>query len=225
MPRPVNERRLGAPIPPRVMKPAGVPARELEEVRLGLDEAEALRLADLEGLYQEAAARSMGVSRQTFGRIVEAARRKVADAVLNGKALRIAGGEVSIREQGDIMMKIAVPSRDGLVDEHFGHCKEFLVFAVSADGSLASGTAVPSVEGCGCKSDIASVLARAGVTHMVAGNMGEGAVRVLSSNGIAVVRGASGDARAAAEAFAKGALADSGVGCSAHSEPGHECER
>jgi len=121
------------------------------------------------------------------------------------------------------MMKIAVPSRDGLVDEHFGHCKEFLVFAVSADGSLASQATIPSAEGCGCKSDIAFVLARAGVTHMVAGNMGEGAVRVLASNGIAVVRGASGDAKAAAGAFAKGALVDSGVGCAARSESGHEC--
>jgi uncharacterized protein len=91
MARPLNERRLGAPIPPRVMKPAGIPARDLPEVRLGFDEAEAIRLADYEGLYQEAAARSMGVSRQTFGRIVETARRKVADAVLNGKALRIEG--------------------------------------------------------------------------------------------------------------------------------------
>jgi len=67
MPRPISERHLGAPIAPRVMKPAGIPARVLEEVLLGFDEAEALKLADLEGLYQEAAARSMGVSRQTFG--------------------------------------------------------------------------------------------------------------------------------------------------------------
>jgi predicted DNA-binding protein (UPF0251 family)/predicted Fe-Mo cluster-binding NifX family protein len=228
MPRPVSERLLGAVIPPRVMKPAGVPARELEEVRLGLDEAEALRLADLEALYQEAAARSMGVSRQTFGRIVESARRKVADAVLNGKALRIEGGEIAIREQGDTMMKIAVPSRDGLVDEHFGHCKEFLVFKVEgsgADAMLTTEPTVPSPEGCGCKSGVAADLARAGVTHLVAGNMGEGAVRVLGSHGIAVIRGASGDAKAAALAFAKGALADSGAGCAGHhGEPGHECQ-
>jgi len=53
--------------------------------------------------------------------------------------------------------------------------------------------------------------------------MGEGAVRVLGSQGIVVVRGASGSAKAAAEAFAKGALADSGLGCAGHGEPGHEC--
>lgn len=222
MPRPISERVLGAPIAARVMKPAGIPARVLEEVVLGFDEAEAIRLADLEGLYQEAAARSMGVSRQTFGRIVETARRKVADAILNGKALRLDGGEITIKGEGSMKMKIAVPSRDGLIDEHFGHCKEFLVYRVEGD-SLVEEQSVPSLEGCGCKSGVAAVLARSGVTHLVAGNMGEGAVRVLAAQGITVIRGASGSAREAAQAFAKGALADSGVGCAGHGEPGHEC--
>jgi len=222
MPRPISERYLGAAIPPRVMKPAGIPARDLEELRLGFDEAEALRLADLEGLYQEAAARSMGVSRQTFGRIVETARRKAADAILNGKALRIDGGEIAIREQGETIMKIAVPSRDGLVDEHFGHCKEFLIFRVEGE-ALVEEQPVPSLQGCGCKSGVAAVLARSGVTHLVAGNMGEGAVRVLAAQGIKVVRGASGQARTAAEAFVKGTLTDSGEGCVGHGEEGHEC--
>jgi predicted DNA-binding protein (UPF0251 family)/predicted Fe-Mo cluster-binding NifX family protein len=204
------------------MKPAGISVRLLEEVILGFDEAEALRLADYEGLYQEAAARSMGVSRQTFGRIVEAARRKVADAILNGKALRIEGGEITIREQGGTIMKIAVPSRDGLVDEHFGHCKEFLIFRVENE-KLVEEQPIPSLEGCGCKSGVASILAKSGVTHLVAGNMGEGAVRVLGSQGIVVARGASGSAKTAAEAFAKGTLADSGLGCAGHGDPGHEC--
>jgi predicted Fe-Mo cluster-binding NifX family protein len=119
-------------------------------------------------------------------------------------------------------MKIAVPSRDGLVDEHFGHCKEFLILRVEGKTLVPEAT-IASPESCGCKSGVASDLAAAGVTHVVAGNMGEGAVRVLASHGMTVVRGASGDARSAAEAFAKGVLVDSGVGCTAHSEPGHEC--
>jgi predicted DNA-binding protein (UPF0251 family) len=68
--------------------------RELEEVVLALDELEALRLADREGQYHQAAARRMKVSRATFGRILETARHKVADALLRGKALRIDGGPV-----------------------------------------------------------------------------------------------------------------------------------
>jgi predicted DNA-binding protein (UPF0251 family) len=68
---------------------------ELEEVALSVDELEALRLADLEGLYHHGAAGRMGVSRATFGRIVAAARSKVAEALVLGKALRIGGGAVA----------------------------------------------------------------------------------------------------------------------------------
>ena len=64
-----------------------------------MDEFEAIRLADLEGLYQEQAAERMNVSRQTFGRIVEAARRKVAQALFDGLALRIEGGEVEMPDE------------------------------------------------------------------------------------------------------------------------------
>jgi predicted DNA-binding protein (UPF0251 family) len=66
----------------------------LEEVILALDELEAVRLADLEGLYQEDAARKMNVSRQTFGNIVNSAHKKIADVLLNAKALKIEGGAV-----------------------------------------------------------------------------------------------------------------------------------
>lgn len=74
--------------------PAGGEGAQGGEVVLTLDEFESLRLADLEGLYQEDAAGRMGVSRPTFGRIVESARRKVAEALVRGRTLRIAGGVV-----------------------------------------------------------------------------------------------------------------------------------
>lgn len=70
-------------------KPRGIPASDLEEISLPLDEFEAVRLADFEGLYHMEAAAHMNISRQTFGRIVASARRKIADALINGKALRI----------------------------------------------------------------------------------------------------------------------------------------
>ena len=95
MARPCCCRRIeGAPIC-SVFKPAGIPTHGLEEVMITLDEFEAVRLADLEGLYQEQAAVRMGVSRPTFSRIIESAHRKVAEALIRGKALRIAGGVVS----------------------------------------------------------------------------------------------------------------------------------
>ena len=228
MPRPINERLVRNSLRQRRFKPAGVPARELEEVVLSLDGAEAVCLADLEGLYQEAAAQRMGVSRQTFGRIIESARRTIADAIINGKSLRIEGGEVTTRNEGDRKMKVAVPARAGQVDEHFGHCEGFAVFSLDEKGKILGEEAVASPDGCGCKSNIGGVLARMGVTHLVAGNMGEGAVRVLTANGIAVTRGASGSAREAVQKFAAGTLADSGEPCAGHGsgaghQHGHEC--
>ena len=77
-------------------KPAGVPLRSLEEVRISLEEAEALRLKDVEGLEQEEGAIRMRVSRPTFQRVLASARRKVADALLNGKAVRIEGGNFEV---------------------------------------------------------------------------------------------------------------------------------
>jgi len=83
-------------------KPAGIPMRALEVVILTLDELEALRLADLDGLYQEPAAEQMKISRPTFARIVEQARRKTADALIHGKALRLEGGTVTIKGEADM---------------------------------------------------------------------------------------------------------------------------
>jgi len=73
-----------------------VSASSLQEVVLALDELEAVRLADLEGLYQERAAEQMNVSRQTFGRIIESARKKVAEALVEGKAIRVEGGVIEM---------------------------------------------------------------------------------------------------------------------------------
>jgi len=77
-------------------KPAGIPLKFLNEIRLSVEEAEALRLKDIEGLQQTEAAGKMGVSRPTFQRILSAARKKVADALLNGKAIRIEGGSFQV---------------------------------------------------------------------------------------------------------------------------------
>jgi predicted DNA-binding protein (UPF0251 family) len=74
-------------------KPRGIPLIALEEVSLTVDEFEAIRLADLERLYQEQAAEKMKVSRQTFGRIIDSAHKKMAEVLVQGKALKIEGGE------------------------------------------------------------------------------------------------------------------------------------
>lgn len=99
MPRPKCCRNICGVPNKNYFKPKGIPSYDLEEVVLCLDEFEAIRLADYEQLYQEQAAARMNISRQTFGRIIEAAHKKIADVLINGKALKIEGGEVTVDEK------------------------------------------------------------------------------------------------------------------------------
>lgn len=120
-------------------------------------------------------------------------------------------------------MKIAVPSKNQQVDSHFGHCEYFTVFTVDSNKQIIGEETVASPVGCGCKSNIAGVLANLGVKVMLAGNMGDGAVNVLQANGINVIRGCSGDVKKVAEAFLVGEISDSGRVCTEHHEEGHSC--
>jgi predicted DNA-binding protein (UPF0251 family) len=89
MSRPKKERCVRCQPNALYFKPRGIPLIQLEEVGLSLDELEAIRLADYEGLYHEQAAEKMKISRPTFGRILGEARRKLAETLVEGKALRI----------------------------------------------------------------------------------------------------------------------------------------
>lgn len=96
MARPLKCRRVAFMPGITFFKPAGTPLRALEEVQLTVEEAEALRLKDLEGLEQQKGAEKMNISRPTFQRVLASARQKTADALLNGKAIRIEGGNFEI---------------------------------------------------------------------------------------------------------------------------------
>ena len=95
MARPLKCRRVACDIPARYFKPQGIPMYALEEIELAQDEVEAMRLTDIEDLYQAEAAERMGVSRQTLGNIIARAHKKVALAIMQGKALRISGAGTS----------------------------------------------------------------------------------------------------------------------------------
>ncbi len=94
MPRPRRPRRIYGPPRFRHFKPVGVPRRLLDTVTLTVDEYEAVRLADYEGLDQQPASERMNISRTTFSRLVDGARRKLAAILIEGKELRIEGGDV-----------------------------------------------------------------------------------------------------------------------------------
>jgi len=117
-------------------------------------------------------------------------------------------------------MKIAIPTRGNVVDDHFGHCEAYTVFSINENKKIIGSEMLPSPQGCGCKSNIASVLQQKGVNIMLAGNMGNGALNVLQSHGIEVYRGCSGDVHELTEAFLEGKIGDSGEGCKSHE---HEC--
>jgi predicted DNA-binding protein (UPF0251 family)/predicted Fe-Mo cluster-binding NifX family protein len=129
-------------------KPAGIPLRFLEEVILTVEEAEAMRLKDIENLDQEQCAKQMNISRPTFQRILYSARRKIADVILNGKAIRIEGGnfetvnlncpkernadnEDSMIQKEGKNVKIAVVTDDGkTICQHFGRARYYTVVTI-----------------------------------------------------------------------------------------------
>jgi predicted DNA-binding protein (UPF0251 family) len=92
MPRPFIYRRINCKPKADYFRPKGIPICLIEEITLTMDEFEAIRLADLEGLYQDKAAEKMKISRQTFGNIINLAHKKIAEAIVKAKALKIQGG-------------------------------------------------------------------------------------------------------------------------------------
>lgn len=113
------------------------------------------------------------------------------------------------------IMKIAVPTRDGRVDDHFGHCAYYTIFDV-IDGKVTGSSRLASPEGCGCKSGIAPILRQIGVSVMLAGNMGQGARNILEAQRIEVVRGCSGNVEELVQAYLAGQVKDNGEVCDHH---------
>lgn len=203
MPRPCCLRHID--INPSVVyfKPAGIPVRILEEVVLTLDELESLRLADFIGLYQEQAAEQMKISRPTFSRVVEQARRKVADALIHGKALRLEGGAVVMKKEKKMPRKdekikhrkIAIPVAsysgfESAVFGHFGSAPSFaLVDAETMSVKEISNSDHDHVHGA-CNPMRA--LAGAHPDAIIVGGIGMGALMGLREAGIKVFRAAGG---------------------------------
>ena len=103
MPRPRIPRRVWGEPDVTYFKPAGVMMKQLDQVILTVDEFEAVRLKDYEGMEQVEAAKKMKISQPTFQRLLLSARKKIADAIVNGKAIRIEGGDYKISRVGDFM--------------------------------------------------------------------------------------------------------------------------
>ena len=183
-----------------------------ESVRMTVDEYEAVRLLDVEGLTQEACADRMNVARTTVTAIYDSARKKIADAIVHGKRLLIAGGccefalteiDQNIMEKGSDTMRIAVTYENGEVFQHFGHSEQFKLYDVE-NGKIV-GEQVVDTNGSG-HGALAGFLQAAKVDALICGGIGMGAQMALADAGIRLYAGVQGFADAAAKALAEGTL-------------------
>lgn len=110
-------------------------------------------------------------------------------------------------------MKIAIPTRNEQVQDHFGHSESFAVFSIDEDKNITERKTIPSLQGCGCRSNIIQTLKEEGVDTMLAGNMGMGAYEKLRARGIYVIRGCSGTAEEALRSYLRAELIDSDKFC------------
>ncbi len=198
-----------------------------------LDEYEAIRLIDYEKLTQEECAAQMGVSRATVTSIYENARFKLADAMVNGKRIRISGGSYTIdsdpasakiKEKGDDIMRIAVTYEQGMVGQHFGRTEQFKIYDIK-DGAVTD-TRVIDTNGTG-HGALAGFLRAAEVGTLICGGIGMGARNMLGEVGIELLPGVSGDADEAVKSYLAGNLNyDPNTECHHHDHEhgeGHGC--
>ncbi len=241
MPRPQRCRRVCREPVFLSFLPEG--ATDTDAVVLSVDEFEVIRLVDLEKRTHEQCAEQMDISRTTVTEIYEIARQKIADCLVNGRRLVIAGGKYRIcggREpahchencrwtgenrnsdilsvakiaKGENTMRLAITYENGQVFQHFGHTEKFKVYDIE-DNKIVRQTIVDT-EGSG-HSALAGVLKNLGVDALICGGIGGGARRALDEAGIKLYGGVSGEADAAAGAFINGALNyNDNAGCDHH---------
>ncbi len=204
-------------------------------VMMSLDEYETVRLLDYEGLNQEECALRMGVARTTVTAMYESARKKLVSAVVEGKRLRIAGGNIEIdrdrngfsvdlKSKGDKTMRVAVTYDNGNVFGHFGRTEQFKVYDIEDGKVVDSQILGTNGEGCGA---LAGILSIADVDALICGGIGGGAVNAIEEAGIKLYAGASGSTDAAVEALIAGTLEAIGeANCDHHDHEhgeGHSC--
>lgn len=217
------------------------------QIVLTLDEYEVIRLIDLELLTHEQCAKRMDISRTTVTEIYEAARRKLADCIVNGRPLVITGGnyrlcdgsavcycqkncrkahgtvlECAVREKGAEQMRIAVTYEDGNIFQHFGHTEQFKLYDIE-DGQI-TGEQIVDTNGQG-HGALAGFLTNAGVDALICGGIGGGAQAALAQAGIRLYGGVAGSADEAVQAYLAGNLGfDPNVHCDHHGHgDGHSC--
>ena len=220
-----------------------------EPVILTVDEYETIRLIDKEGLSQEDCGTQLGVGRTTAQKIYETARRKIADALVLGRSLKIKGGDFYLcngnsefcykksclkrqfqteykMDKVKDMMRIAVTYENGDIYQHFGHTEQFKVYDVQ-DGKVQESRIIDT-NGHG-HGALADLLRSLHADILICGGIGGGAQIALAELGIKLFGGVSGNADAAVDAYLADNLSyDPDVKCNHHdherSDESHACE-
>ena len=226
MPRPKRCRRIGVYPDFWSFAPEDAEEETEESVILQLDELETIRQIDYGRQTQEECAAAMGVSRATVTSIYEAARYKLAEAIICGKRIRIAGGAyriehpivLGIQDKGEHTMRIAVPYTDGQIEQHFGRAKQFKFYDVTTD--VAEEIVDTVGEGHGA---LAAFLHTAQANLVICGGIGAGAQTALAEAGIQLVSGVKGDADEAVKQHLAGTLVPNADGgkCTHRHQHGH----
>lgn len=212
-----------------------------EPIILTVDEYETIRLIDREGLSQEQCCRRMQVARTTVQKIYDSARKKLAEALTDGRPLKIEGGEYRLcngqnrycgidkchkqelyqtyqKAKGENIMRIAVTYENGQIFQHFGHTEQFKVYDVEEGKVISSEVVSTNGQGHGALAEVLNALQ---ADTLICGGIGGGAQNALASAGIRLYGGVTGEADAAVEALLSGTLAyNPDVRCS-HHEGGH----
>lgn len=200
-----------------------------DAINMTVDELEVLRLCDLGGLSQEEVAQHMGIARATVAAICSRAHRKVANALVNGRAIVIEGGNIAYSpittttaawpaKEVDTM-RVATTYDNGNIFMHFGRSEQFKIYDIQ-DGKVLNEQVV-GTGGTG-HGALAGLLANGGVDTLICGGIGGGAINALTQAGITVYAGAQGSCDACVEALIAGTLAQTGKAtCDCH---GHDHE-
>ena len=228
MPRPFRCRRIEQLPVYRSFSPDDVAAAE--SVQMTVDEFEALRLLDDEGLTQEACAARMNIARTTVTAIYDSARKKIANVLVNGKRLLITGGHFEyepveinqvIIEKGTDSMRIAITYENGEIFQHFGHAEKFKLYDV--EGGKIVNEQIVDTNGSG-HGALAGFLQAVKADVLICGGIGMGAQMALSDAGIKLYAGVRGAADEAAKALAEGKLQyDPNARCDHHEHHDGDC--
>lgn len=235
MPRPIKCRRVCHF--PETLEFSPDNTEITDSVVITIDEFEAIRLIDKEGLSQQECGRQLGVARTTAQKIYDNARKKLAEALVGGQKLTIQGGDYKLCngstgscykkdcfkkqiqkkyniKKGDNIMRIAVTYEDENIFQHFGHTKQFKIYDVE-NGSVKKSEIISTI---GSEHGaLAGMLEAMQTDVLICGGIGGGAQTALRESGIRLYGGVSGNADNAIKAFIAGDLDfDPKVHCEHH---------